>query len=119
MAQTQQELVRRFLEIKQSNLEWVWLQRLRGLSAQSTKSSLLVNRQLGYLQVIVSTAAQLAGVLTLAGGSVDRLLEPIKYSIAGHTYRRNVFRMESLHALSAIDECHGALRNDAKTVHEA
>jgi len=68
VAQTQQELVRRFLEIKQSNLEWVWLQRLRGLSAQSTKSSLLVNRQLGYLQVIVSTAAQLAGVLTLAGG---------------------------------------------------
>ena len=68
VAQTQQELVRRFLEIKQSNLEWVWLQRLRGQSAQSTKSSLLVNRQLGYLQVIVSTAAQLAGVLTLAGG---------------------------------------------------
>ena len=61
-----------------------------------------------------------AGWCSHAGrGSVDRLLEPIKYSIAGHTYRRNVFRMESLHALSAIDECHGALRNDAKTVHEA
>ena len=68
VAQAQQELVRRFLEVKQSNLEWVWLQRLRGLSAQSTTSALTVNRQLGRLQVIVSTAAQLAGVLTLAAG---------------------------------------------------
>ena len=68
VAQAQQELVRRFLEVKQSNLEWVWLQRLRGLSAQSTTSSLLVNRQLGRLQVIVSTASQLAGALTLAAG---------------------------------------------------
>ena len=68
VAQAQQELVKRFLEVKQSNLEWVWLHRLRGLSAQSTTSSLLVNRQLGRLQVIVSTAAQLAGVLTLAAG---------------------------------------------------
>ena len=68
VTQAQQELVRRFLEVKQSNLEWVWLQRLRGLSAQSTTSSLLVNRQLGRLQVIVSTAAQLAGVFTLAAG---------------------------------------------------
>ena len=68
IAQAQQELVSRFLEVKQSNLEWVWLQRLRGLSAQSTSSALTINRQLGRLQVIVSTASQLAGVLTLAFG---------------------------------------------------
>ena len=68
IAQAQQELVSRFLEVKQSNLEWVWLQRLRGLSAQSTSSALTNNRQLGRLQVIVSTASQLAGVLTLAFG---------------------------------------------------
>lgn len=66
--QAQEELVNRFLEIKQSNLEWVWMQRLRGLSAQSTKSSLTVNRQIGRLQIIVSTASQLASVLTLAAG---------------------------------------------------
>lgn len=69
IAQAQQELVSRFLEIKQSNLEWVWLQRLRGLSAQSTSSALTINRQLGRLQVILSTASQLAGVLTLAFGA--------------------------------------------------
>ena len=68
IAQAQQELVSRFLEVKQSSLEWVWLQRLRGLSAQSTSSALTNNRQLGRLQVVVSTASQLAGVLTLAFG---------------------------------------------------
>ena len=68
IAQAQQELVSRFLEVKQSSLEWVWLQRLRGLSAQSTSSALTINRQLGRLQVVVSTASQLAGVLTLAFG---------------------------------------------------
>lgn len=61
IAQAQQELVSRFLEVKQSSLEWVWLQRLRGLSAQSTSSALTINRQLGRLQVVVSTASQLAG----------------------------------------------------------
>ena len=76
VAQAQQELVKRFLEVKQSNLEWVWLQKLRGLSAQSTTSSLIVNRQLGRLQVIVSTAAQLAGVLTLAAGVWIAYLNP-------------------------------------------
>ena len=66
--QAQQELVNRFLEVKLANVEWVWLQRLRGLSAQSTSSSLTINRQVGRLQVITSTTAQLAGVLTLAVG---------------------------------------------------
>ena len=51
-------------------------------------------------------------------GSVDRILKPIEYRIAGHTHRRDVFRLESLHTFSAIDECHGALRNDAQTVHK-
>ncbi|MCP9903372.1 ATP-binding cassette domain-containing protein [Cyanobium sp. BA5m-21] len=66
--QAQQELVNRFLEVKLANVEWVWLQRLRGLSAQSTSSALTINRQVGRLQVITSTIAQLAGVLTLAVG---------------------------------------------------
>ena len=83
VAQSQQELVNRFLEVKQSNLEWVWLQRLRGLSAQSTTSSLLVNRQLGRLQVIVSTAAQLAGTLTLAAGVWIAHSNPSNYSALG------------------------------------
>ena len=69
IGEAQQELVGRFLEVKQSNLEWLWFQRLRGLSAQSTKSALTINRQLGRLQVIVSTSSQLAGVLTLAFGT--------------------------------------------------
>ena len=67
-SQAQQELVSRFLEVKESDLEWVWMQRLRGLSAQSTSSALTINLQLGRLQVIISTASQLAGVLTLAFG---------------------------------------------------
>ena len=83
VAQAQQELVRRFLEVKQSNLEWVWLQRLRGLSAQSTTSSLLVNRQLGRLQVIVGTAAQLAGVLTLAVGVLIAYSNPSNTAVLG------------------------------------
>ncbi|EDY37909.1 ABC transporter, ATP-binding protein domain protein [Cyanobium sp. PCC 7001] len=68
IGQAQQEMVSRFLEVKLANVEWVWLQRLRGLSAQSTSSSLVLNRQVGRLQIITSTAAQLAGVLTLAVG---------------------------------------------------
>lgn len=67
--QAQQELVNRFLEVKLANVEWVWLQRLRGLSAQSTRSSLTLNQQVARLQVITSTATQLAGVLTLAIGA--------------------------------------------------
>jgi ATP-binding cassette subfamily C protein LapB len=69
IAQAQQELVKRFLEVKLANVEWVWLQRLRGLSAQSTSSSLTINRQVGRLQVITSTTSQLAGVLTLSFGT--------------------------------------------------
>jgi ABC-type bacteriocin/lantibiotic exporter with double-glycine peptidase domain len=68
VGQAQQELVNRFLEVKLANVEWVWLQRLRGLSAQSTTSGLTINRQVGRLQVITSTTSQLAGVLTLAIG---------------------------------------------------
>ena len=69
IAQAQQELVDRFLEVKLANVEWVWLQRLRGLSAQSTSSSLTINRQVGRLQVVTSTTAQLGGILTLALGA--------------------------------------------------
>ena len=69
LSQAQQELVNRFLEVKLANVEWVWLQRLRGLSAQSTRSSLTLNQQVARLQVITSTATQLAGVLTLAIGA--------------------------------------------------
>ena len=69
IGQAQQELVNRYLEVKLANVEWVWLQRLRGLSAQSTSSGLTINRQVGRLQVITSTTAQLGGVLTLAVGT--------------------------------------------------
>jgi len=69
IGQAQQELVNRFLEVKLANVEWVWLQRLRGLSAQSTSSGLTINRQVGRLQVVTSTTAQLGGVLTLAIGT--------------------------------------------------
>lgn len=69
IGQAQQELVNRFIEVKLANIEWVWLQRLRGLSAQGTSSGLTVNRQVGRLQVITSTTAQLGGVLTLAIGT--------------------------------------------------
>ncbi|MFM7313838.1 MAG: ATP-binding cassette domain-containing protein [Cyanobium sp.] len=67
--QAQQELANRFLEVKLANVEWVWLQRLRGLSAQSSSSGLTINRQVGRLQVITSTTSQLGGVLTLAIGT--------------------------------------------------
>ena len=69
IGQAQQELVNRYLEVKLANVEWVWLQRLRGLSAQSTSSGLTINRQVGRLQVITSTTAQLGGILTLAVGT--------------------------------------------------
>ncbi len=69
ITQAQQELVNRFLEVKLANVEWVWLQRLRGLSAQSSSTALTINRQVGRLQVITSTTSQLAGVLTLAIGA--------------------------------------------------
>ncbi len=69
IGQAQQELVNRFLEVKLANVEWVWLQRLRGLSAQSTSSGLTVNRHVGRLQVLTSTTAQLGGVLTLSIGT--------------------------------------------------
>jgi len=65
----QQELVSRFLEVKTANIEWVWLQRLRGLSAQSSMSSLVLNKQANRLQALLSTMSQLAGVLTLSLGA--------------------------------------------------
>lgn len=65
----QQELVSRFLEVKTANIEWVWLQRLRGLSAQSSMSSLALNKQANRLQALLSTMSQLAGVLTLSLGA--------------------------------------------------
>lgn len=68
IGQAQQEMVSRFLEVKLANVEWVWLQRLRGLSAQSTSSSRVLSQQVGRLQVITSTTSQLGGVLTLAVG---------------------------------------------------
>ena len=68
VVQAQQELVNRFLEVKLANVEWVWLQKLRGLSAQSTSSGLTINRQVGRLQVVTNTTAQMGGVLTLAIG---------------------------------------------------
>ncbi|MGB7563988.1 MAG: ATP-binding cassette domain-containing protein [Prochlorococcaceae cyanobacterium] len=69
IALAQQELVTRFLEVKTSNIGWVWLQRLRGLSAESSKSSLELNKQVSRLQVLISTTSQLGGVLTLAVGA--------------------------------------------------
>ena len=68
ISQAQRELVNRFLEVKLANVEWVWLQKLRGLSAQSTNTSLVINRQVGRLQVITNTVSQLGGILTLAFG---------------------------------------------------
>ena len=68
VSEAQDELVHRFLEIKQSNLEWVWIQRLRGLSAESTNSSLSINRQIGRLQILVNTSSQLASILTISTG---------------------------------------------------
>ncbi|WP_322757122.1 ATP-binding cassette domain-containing protein [Synechococcus sp. CBW1107] len=73
ISQAQLELVHRFLEVKLANVEWVWLQRLRGLSAQSSVSALTINGQVGRLQVISSTTSQLAGVLTLAIGALMAL----------------------------------------------
>ena len=67
--QAQQEMVSRFLELRLANLEWVWFQRLRGLSGQSTSSSLGINQQVGRLQILLTTTSQLAGVLTLSFGS--------------------------------------------------
>ena len=67
--QAQQEMVRRFLELRLASLEWVWFQRLRGLSAQSTSSSLGINQQVGRLQILIATTSQLAGVLTLSFGA--------------------------------------------------
>lgn len=69
LSQALQELVNRFLEVKLAKMEWIWLQRLRGLSAESTCSGLALNQQVSRLQVITLTATQLAGVLTLAVGT--------------------------------------------------
>ncbi|QEY33402.1 ATP-binding cassette domain-containing protein [Synechococcus sp. RSCCF101] len=74
--QTQEELANRFIEVKLANLEWVWLQRLRGLSAQSTSSGRDINRQVGQLQIIASMSAQLAGVLTLSFGAWVAFQQP-------------------------------------------
>ena len=68
MLQNQRELVNRFLEVKLANVEWVWLQRLRGLSAEYTKTQLVLTRQAGRLQVITSSISQLGGILTLGFG---------------------------------------------------
>lgn len=67
--QAQQELVTNFKEVKLAHLEWAWVQRIRALSGESSKSGLILNKQAGILQILISTSAQLAGVLTLAFGA--------------------------------------------------
>jgi ABC-type bacteriocin/lantibiotic exporter with double-glycine peptidase domain len=84
IGQAQQELVNRFLELKTSHLEWVWLQKLRGLSAESSASGLTLNRQVGRLQVIVNTTAQLGGVLTLGVGAWLAFMNPANPAIMGN-----------------------------------
>jgi len=84
IGQAQQELVNRFLELKTSHLEWVWLQKLRGLSAESSVSGLTLNRQVGRLQVIVNTTAQLGGVLTLGVGAWLAFMNPANPAVMGN-----------------------------------
>jgi len=84
IGQAQQELVSRFLELKTSHLEWVWLQKLRGLSAESSASGLTLNRQVGRLQVIVNTTAQLGGVLTLGVGAWLAFMNPENPAVMGN-----------------------------------
>ena len=84
IGQAQQELVSRFLELKTSHLEWVWLQKLRGLSAESSASGLTLNRQVGRLQVIVNTTAQLGGVLTLGVGVWLAFMNPTNPAVMGN-----------------------------------
>lgn len=67
--QAQQEIVRRFLEIRLSRLEWVWFQNMRALSANSTTTSLSINQQISRLQILISASSQMAGVLTLSIGA--------------------------------------------------
>ena len=84
IGQAQQDLVSRFLELKTSHLEWVWLQKLRGLSAESSASGLTLNRQVGRLQVIVNTTAQLGGVLTLGVGAWLAFMNPANPAVMGN-----------------------------------
>ncbi|MDA9149175.1 ATP-binding cassette domain-containing protein [Synechococcus sp. AH-229-G18] len=67
--QAQQELVRRFVQIRLSRLEWVWVQRIRALSAESTATSLSISQQVGRLQILISSSSQMAGILTLSVGA--------------------------------------------------
>ena len=67
--QAQQEIVRRFLEIRLSRLEWVWFQNMRALSANSTSTSLSISQQISRLQILISASSQMAGVLTLSIGA--------------------------------------------------
>lgn len=67
--QAQQELVRRFVQVRLSRLEWIWVQRIRALSAESTTTSLSISEQVGRLQILISSSSQMAGILTLSVGA--------------------------------------------------
>ncbi len=82
--QAQLELVRRFKEIKLSHLELIWIQRIRALSGESTKSGLVLNKQAGVLQILTSTSSQMAGTLTLAVGAWLMFTSPEGNNILGN-----------------------------------
>ena len=60
------------------------MQKLRGLSAESSASGLTLNRQVGRLQVIVNTTAQLGGVLTLGVGAWLAFMNPANPAVMGN-----------------------------------
>ena len=82
--QAQLEIVRRFKEIKLSHLELIWIQRIRALSGESTKSGLVLNKQAGVLQILTSTSSQMAGTLTLAVGAWIMFTSPAGNNVLGN-----------------------------------
>ena len=82
--QAQLELVRRFKEIKLAHLELIWVQRIRALSGESTKSGLVLNKQAGILQILTSTSSQMAGTLTLAVGAWLMFTSPDGNNVLGN-----------------------------------
>ena len=69
----EKEIVQKKDRIQLASMEWLWMQRLRGLSAESVSNKTSIDSQNNQLKTLSETITQVTGILTLVVGSVVAL----------------------------------------------
>ena len=69
----EKEIVQKKEQIQLATMEWLWMQRLRGLSAESIINTNIIDSQNNILKTISETMTQITGITTLVIGSLAAL----------------------------------------------